>query len=214
MLISIGEWQIWNRISPAAVIMTAVLLIMASVLIFWLGKMIRRGLTRIQSPLKLDYETVLIITRVMSGALWALTALLVLDLWGVGLGGAWTLVASAIAVIGVGFLATWTMVSNSTASLFLSLWRPFQFGQTVEILPENLRGRVIDRNLMFTTLREDGGAIIQIPNNLFFQKMFRVTGRAERSLFESLEHEKAALSDAQYREQSAEVASPPSTNGL
>ena len=27
---------------------------------------------------------------------------------------------------------------------------------------------------MFTTLREDGGNIIEIPNNLFFQKIFRI----------------------------------------
>jgi hypothetical protein len=29
---------------------------------------------------------------------------------------------------------------------------------------------------MFTALREEGGTILQIPNNLFFQKMFRVGG--------------------------------------
>jgi small-conductance mechanosensitive channel len=44
------------------------------------------------------------------------------------------------------------------------------------MLPENLKGRAVDRNLMFTALREEGGTILQIPNNLFFQKMFRVGG--------------------------------------
>ena len=68
------------------------------------------------------------------------------------------------------------MISNFTASFFLVLWRPFHFGQTVEMLPENLKGRVIDRNLMFTTLSEESGSVIQIPNNLFFQKIFRVSG--------------------------------------
>jgi hypothetical protein len=29
---------------------------------------------------------------------------------------------------------------------------------------------------MFTVLREDSGALLQVPNNLFFQKMFRVHG--------------------------------------
>jgi small-conductance mechanosensitive channel len=43
-----------------------------------------------------------------------------------------------------------------------------------EILPENLKGRVTKINLMFTTLREDSGNELQVPNNFFFQKMFRV----------------------------------------
>jgi len=31
---------------------------------------------------------------------------------------------------------------------------------------------------MFTILREESGIVLQIPNNLFFQKMFRVSGHA------------------------------------
>ena len=67
------------------------------------------------------------------------------------------------------------MTSNFTASFFLVLWRPFHVGQTVEVLPENLKGRVVGRNLMFTTLSEDSGSVLQIPNSLFFQKIFRVS---------------------------------------
>ena len=106
--------------------------------------------------------------------LWIITALLLLDIWGIGVGGVWTLLVSAATVVGVGFLATWTMISNITASVFLAVWRPFRLGDSVEILPENLKGRAIDRNLMFTTLREESGTVLQIPNNLFFQKIFRV----------------------------------------
>jgi small-conductance mechanosensitive channel len=62
-------------------------------------------------------------------------------------------------------------------------------GDTVEMLPENLKGRVIDRNLMFTILREPGGAALYVPNNLFFQKMFRVTNDGEQHLFETLERQ-------------------------
>ena len=40
-------------------------------------------------------------------------------------------------------------------------------GQTVEVLLENLKGR--------TTLTEESGSVLQIPNSLFFQKMFRVS---------------------------------------
>ena len=63
------------------------------------------------------------------------------------------------------------------------------------MLPENVKGRVIDRNLMFTALREESGSVIQIPNNLFFQKMFRVVG-AEQSAFELLERKETVSAGA------------------
>jgi hypothetical protein len=39
---------------------------------------------------------------------------------------------------------------------------------------------------MFTALRESGGAVLQVPNNLFFQKIFRVADGSQY-LFEALE---------------------------
>src|SRR5262249_40282736 len=113
--------------------------------------------------------------------------MVLLQIWGVSVGGLWTLLVSAVTLVGVGFLATWTMISNMTASLFIAIWRPFHLGDTVEVLPEGLKGRVIDRNFMFVILREEGGATLRVPNNLFFQKVFRVTDGGARSAFEALE---------------------------
>jgi hypothetical protein len=50
-----------------------------------------------------------------------------------------------------------------------------------------VKGRVIDRNMMFIVARQASGALLHIPNNLFFQKMFRVSGNRELSHFEFLE---------------------------
>jgi small-conductance mechanosensitive channel len=68
----------------------------------------------------------------------------------------------------------------------LAIWRPFTLGQTVEFLSEPIKGRAIDRNMVFTLLREDNGSVLQVPNNLFFQKAFRVS-EGRQSLFEALE---------------------------
>jgi small-conductance mechanosensitive channel len=122
----------------------------------------------------LPHETSGKLGRVLVITVWIVAALLVLDIWGVGIGGLWTVLVSTVTLVGVGFLATWTMISNFTASVFLTIWRPFRLGERVELLPENFGGRVIDRNLMFTALREEHGSILQVPNNLFFQKVFRV----------------------------------------
>jgi small-conductance mechanosensitive channel len=185
----IAGWLDRNNISILTVVATIALLIATAIVTLLLNRLLRRLIRGFEARLHLPYHTVLVVTRIASGGLWLLAALLVLNLWGVSVGGLWTLLASAIAVIGVGFLAVWTIVSNVTASFFITVWRPFKLGQTVELLPENLKGRVIDRNMMFTMLREEGGSILQIPNNLFFQKVFRVTDSGGKSLFEYLETE-------------------------
>jgi small-conductance mechanosensitive channel len=187
-------WFDQANISVPLLLATVALIISALIAILALNRLLRGWLRRVEARVNLSSETVLTLTRVVSAGLWLVTAMLVLNLWGISVSGLWTLLASAIAVVGVGFLAVWTMVSNVTASFFISLWRPFRLGQTVEILPENLKGRVIDRNLMFTVLRDEDGNLLQVPNNLFFQKMFRVSDRGKPSLFECMENERTDAS--------------------
>jgi small-conductance mechanosensitive channel len=166
---------------------TVALLAAASVAILYFNRLMLRSLQRFEQRLSLPYETMVSAARLVTGLLWLITALLVLSLWGVSVSGLWTLLVSAAAVIGVGFLAVWTMISNVTASLFITIWRPFHLGHAVELLPENLKGRVVDRNMMYTIIREEGGTLLHVPNNFFFQKMFRVSGSPELLHFERAE---------------------------
>jgi small-conductance mechanosensitive channel len=183
----LAVWLDRHNISVMAVLATLGLMVGAFALSYLLRRALQDSLRQLASRLRLPYETVLTTTRLLIGALWIVVAMLVLEIWGISVGGLWTLLVSAATIVGVGFLATWTMVSNITASFFIALWRPFHLGDDIEIVPENLRGRVIDSNLMFVVVRENGGAVIQIPNNLFFQKMFRVIGSSNKTLFEEYE---------------------------
>lgn len=189
------------------VLATLVIVIAAAIGILSLNRLLRRLLLRIDPRFRPPYDTVAMLTQALSGVLWLFVGLVLLDIWGVGIAGLWTFLVSVITLIGVGFLATWTMVSNVTASLFLTIWHPFRLGQAVEILPESLKGRVIDRNLMFTVLREERGTILHVPNNFFFQKAFRVTAHS-RYIFEFLErrarHALAETSSAQTRSASGD----------
>jgi small-conductance mechanosensitive channel len=183
----LAVWLDRHNISVMAVLATVGLVVGAFALSYLLKRPLQDSLRQLASRVRLPYETVLTTTRLLIGALWIVVAMLVLEIWGISVGGLWTLLVSAATIVGVGFLATWTMVSNITASFFIALWRPFHLGDDIEIVPENLRGRVIDSNLMFVVVRENGGAVIQIPNNLFFQKMFRVIGSSNKTLFEEYE---------------------------
>jgi len=181
-MIQIIKWLNQHNINAVKTIGSVALLLLASIVIPRLSRSLKQWLIHLESRLNVTGKTNSIINRVIVAALWTLTVFIVLDIWGIGLGGVWAVLVGVVTIIGVGFIATWAMTSNFTASFFLVLWRPFHVGQTVEIFPENLKGRVVARNLMFTTLSEDSGSVLQIPNSLFFQKIFRVSGDQETSL--------------------------------
>ena len=182
-------WLERGNINLPIVLSTVALVLAAFVAISLLRRISRQVIWRADRGRYLPYESLLTVTRVVTGGLWLITFLVVLNLWGINISGLWTLLISMAAVLGVSFLAVWTIVSNMTASFFITVWRPFHLGQTVEILPENLKGRVIDRNLMFTVLRDEHGFVLQVPNNTFFQKMFRVADSRKKSLYEIFESE-------------------------
>jgi len=46
---------------------------------------------------------------------------------------------------------------------------------------------------MYVAVHEDSGAVIRIPNNLFFQKMFKVIDRRAPSIFEGIEPRHAVV---------------------
>lgn len=148
-----------------------VLLIGGALLIFVATRLLARALRR--SHLHLSIDTRLLIRRGTAAALWLILILLVLRYWGVNVDGIWTMLASVLAVIGVGLLAVWTMVSNITAAFFIWIWRPYHLGEHVEILPDGLKGRAVDRSLMFTEIEEEDGSTLVVPNNLIFQRIIR-----------------------------------------
>ena len=116
------------------------------------------------------------VTRMLTSSVWIIVAVVLLEMWGVGVGGLWALLVSIAALVGVGFLATWSIASNVTASFLVAVAKPFQLGDMVELLPEGLKGRVVDRTLMFVVLRDESGAFLHVPSAVFFQKVYRVTG--------------------------------------
>ncbi|HTX65361.1 MAG TPA: mechanosensitive ion channel domain-containing protein, partial [Opitutaceae bacterium] len=66
-------------------------------------------------------------------------------------------------------------------------------GDEIEFAGEPVRGRVVDLNFVYTTLRSADGSVLQIPNNLFFQKVLkRQRGTSRISLVEQLNAREAA----------------------
>ena len=191
------QWltHLYYRLEPVLIasVPGLVLLCCGAVVNMVLSRLVLRALHRSDLPLSID--TKLLIQRGTAWFLWLMLILLVLHAWGVKVDGIWTILASALAVVGVGLLAVWTMASNITASLFIWIWRPYNLGQHIEILPDGLKGRAVDRSLMFTEIEEEDGSILMVPNNLIFQRIIRRAPDGRKSVVDDLECAKSPRVD-------------------
>lgn len=142
-----------------------------------IGKMIARLRHRHELP-----EHLTTAARRIVGSLVVVTvSLMVLDVFGVSGTVLWTAFTSFAAVGAIAFFAAWSVLSNIFCSLLIFLTRPFRLNDTVELLENGekpgFRGRVVDVNLLYTTLMESGdsrnGTVVQIPNSLIFQRSLR-----------------------------------------
>jgi small-conductance mechanosensitive channel len=182
-------------VPTATLVESLLVLLAAAAAILGVHRILRRWLValhRDRRHLNLSLETAIGLSRAVVVCLWLATALVLLSLWGVRVEGVWNVAVTLLTVVGVGFLATWTLISNITASLFLAIWRPFHLGDRVEFIGDPVAGRVIDRNLMFTTLREPAGTVLTVPNALFFQKVVRACPEGRTFVFDEFEGEAGA----------------------
>lgn len=150
------------------------------------SRLAKRAVTKLLSRhrrrLRLDHDLIHASRRWIGVVVWIIGLLILLDLWGVQVSGLWATFVGALSVAGVALLATWAIASNVTAGSFLSMSRPFHLGETIEILPEEVSGRVVDRTMFFTVIVEADGAVTHVPNNLIFQRIVRCraeTGRPD-----------------------------------
>ena len=100
----------------------------------------------------------------------------------------WTFLSAVLALVAIGFVAVWSVLSNVMCSVILLVTQPFRVGDTIDLPTQQLKGKVVNFNLLFTILRERNGDLIQIPNNTFFQTPIRRTpGTRAVTLEEQLE---------------------------
>ncbi|WP_415845698.1 mechanosensitive ion channel domain-containing protein [Stutzerimonas zhaodongensis] len=146
-----------------------------------LQRMVVRGLSRLGSRYPLPPELLL---PLRGGIRWFIIGgalIMVLERVGVSATVIWTAFSGFVAVAAVAFFAIWSVLSNLLCAVLIMTFGPFRLGDLVELVESSdkpiVKGRVIDINLLYTTLEEScesgAGAIVQVPNSLFFQKVLR-----------------------------------------
>jgi len=111
--------------------------------------------------------------RLLRGVIWTVATILILGVYGFQLGGLWAILTTVLGLVAIGFVAVWSLLSHASATMLILFLRPYQVGDDIEFAGEPVRGRVIDLNFFFTTLIDHEGFLVQVPNNLFFQKSLK-----------------------------------------
>lgn len=154
------------------------LVVTAAILLRWLLLRLARGIAARHG---LPPQFLLGARRVVSTVVWLGAGLLILDRLGVSATVLWTAFTGFAAVAAVAFFAAWSVLSNVFCALLIFSTRPFRLLDVIELVDggdkPGLKGRVVDINLIYTTLQEtaaDGTPnLLQVPNSLFFQRMTR-----------------------------------------
>lgn len=169
----LGEW------SETLLFGVQVLLILLAG--FLLQRLVARGLTRVATRYHMPGELLLPLRGALRWLIMGSALLLALEHLGVSAGVLWAALSGFVAVAAVAFFAVWSVLSNLFCAVLIFTITPFRLGDRVEVMEAadkpGAKGRVIAINLLYTTLEEDAeaatGALIQIPNSLFFQKVVR-----------------------------------------
>ena len=124
---------------------------------------------RIPVPRKLQRHS---LQQVFSTIVWILVIIGVISIWSVDVGNLWVFFTSVLGIVAIGFFAVWSILSNVVAGIILLLSQSIRIGDDIVILPDEIKGKVIKINLMFTMLKGKKHEI-HIPNNQLFQKFIK-----------------------------------------
>ena len=167
------EWL--DLIVPAA----QSLLILAAA--WLLMRLVRRLIQRMCVRYRLPPELAIGARRTSAVLIYFAALLLILERLGVSGAVLWTAFTGFAAVAAVAFFAVWSVLSNIFCTLLILTTQPFGLYDEIELLESGdkpgIRGRVVDINLIHTTLEEtrEGQAptVLKIPHSLFFQRITR-----------------------------------------
>ncbi len=156
--------------------------ILGILLIAWLLlQLVRRVLARTAVRYQLPVDLVRPVRNGLRWIIYGAAVLLVMERLGVSATVLWTGFTGFVTVAAVAFFAAWSVLSNLFCAVLIFSTRPFRLNDVVELIDvgheSGIKGRVVDIRLVYTTLEdvtpEHAGALLQVPNSLFFQKVLR-----------------------------------------
>lgn len=157
--------------------------ILIAIAAWTLQRFARRMASRLGDRYNVPREILVGARRLTGFIIYFAALMLILERLGVSGTVLWTGFTGFAAVGAVAFFAAWSVLSNIFCTMLIFATRLFRLNDYVEVLESGekigVRGKVLDINLIHTTLQEvtlnesRAGGLLQIPNNLFFQRIVR-----------------------------------------
>ena len=156
--------------------------ILLIILAAWLLQyLLRRVVNRVSRYYQLPTDLTMLLKGLLRWTIMIAALMLVLERVGVSATVLWTAFTGFATVGAVAFFAAWSVLSNLFCAFLIFTVRPYRLGDTIEVLDlaekPGARGRVVDINLLYTSLEDSDsatpGTLLQIPNALIFQRVVR-----------------------------------------
>lgn len=163
------------------VIVPALQIVLILVCAWLLHRLVRRVVRKASKHYGLPADMSMLANGVLRWAILLAATLLALERLGVSAAVMWTAFTGFATVGAVAFFAAWSVLSNLFCAMLIFIVGPFRVGDVIEVLDTaekaGARGRVVDINLLYTTLEDvtpgTAGTLLQIPNTLIFQRVVR-----------------------------------------
>ena len=112
--------------------------------------------------------------RLLSMMSLLLNLVVLIVVWNLDLKSVWVSATGILALIAISFFAVWSLIGNILAGFILYFTSPFKVDDTIEVMPDEIRGTVMAINTFYTVLIDEEKNYINVPNSLFFQKYIQV----------------------------------------
>jgi len=146
----------------------------ALVAINLLFHLLKRYAKRTQQKFDIRKSRYFAIKRLITMASLLLSLVVLMLIWNLDLKHMWVSATSILALIAVALLAVWSLVGNILAGVIIYFTSPFKIEDTIEVMPDEIRGTVLAVNTFYTVLLTEDKDYINVPNTLLFQKYIKV----------------------------------------
>jgi small conductance mechanosensitive channel len=135
----------------------------AFLLIAWLARQAQRAIKRNLERSRVQPNAILVLGLIIQYSILTLGLLVALGILGLDI----SALASVVGLLTVALsLSLQDILRNFIAGIYLLIERPFQIGDLIEV--GDLRGVIVDVELRTTSLRNDAGERIVVPNLVLF----------------------------------------------
>lgn len=140
---------------------------------FFLIRLANRGIKNLARKKDFPEANQNVLELVIKWAIGICAVLIVATIFGVKLTSLWAAVSAVIAMAAIGFFAGWSLISSALATIIIMIWQPYNVGDEIEILPDGIKGKVVDISMMFSELEDKDSNKISIPNSQMLQKIIK-----------------------------------------